>query len=227
MRLILGNKLYSSWSMRPWLLMKVVGIEFSEEVVPLFKEGSKEKILARSPSGKVPCLVDGDVVVWESLAIMEYLAERFPDKGVWPSDVRARAHARAAASEMHAGFQPLRAALPMNLSKRFVLPELGSEAAANVARVESLWREARVRFAADGPFLYGSFCAVDAMFTPVVTRFDTYQVPVSTDTRAYMDAILALPALIAWRRDGLAEPRAWDLPHYEAGHVAVEEFARP
>ncbi len=226
MRLVIGNKLYSSWSLRPWLALRVAGIAFEEEVIPLYQPDTKSRILAHSPSGKVPCLIDGDVTVWESIAIIEYLAEKFPDRGVWPVDAGARAHARAASAEMHAGFQPLRAACPMNLSKRFAHRDFGADVDASVARVEALWREARTRFgAATGePFLYGAFSGADAMFAPVVTRLDTYQVKVAADTRSYMNAVLGHPAFTAWRREALAEPSEWDLPHYEAGHTAVLDF---
>jgi glutathione S-transferase len=229
MRLVIGNKLYSSWSLRPWLLMQALGLPFEEQVIPLYKDGSKARILEASPSGKVPCLIDGGTTVWESLAIVEYLAERFPDKGIWPADTNARAHARAISSEMHAGFQPLRAACPMNLGKRFAPRDFGPDVSASVARIEAIWCEARAAFGSHrkGPFLYGPFTAADAMYAPVVTRLDTYQVTVSADTRAYMEAILHHPAFLQWRAEALAEPAAWDLPHYEEGHVAVEHFRRP
>jgi glutathione S-transferase len=226
MLLLLGNKLYSSWSLRPWILMRTLGLSFDEEVIPLFKDGGKERILAHSPTGKVPCLVDGDVTVWESLAIAEYLAERFPDKTVWPRDMRARAHARAISSEMHAGFQPLRAGCPMNLGARFAPKDYASEVLANVARIEALWRQARGVFAdkSAGPFLYGAFSAADAMYAPVVTRLDSYQLPVTVGSRAYMDAILTHPAFVEWRAAALAEPADWNLPHYEDGHTVVERL---
>jgi glutathione S-transferase len=229
MRLVIGNKLYSSWSLRPWLLMRALGLPFEEQVIPLYKADSKARILEASPSGKVPCLIDGGTTVWESLAIMEYLAERFPDKGVWPADPGARAHARAIASEMHAGFQPLRVACPMNLGKRFAPRDFGPDGSANVARIEDIWREARGRFGNDGmgPFLYGPFTAADAMYAPVVTRLDTYQMQVAADTRTYMDAILRHPGFVQWRAEALAEPDSWDLPHYEEGHVTAEDYRRP
>lgn len=140
MLLVIANKLYSSWSLRPWILMRELGIPFDEEVIPLRRADTKARILARSGAGKCPVLIDDDVTVWESLAIAEYLAEKFPDKGVWPADVKARAHARAASNEMHAGFQPLRAACPMNLGKRFAPRDFGPDVAASVARLEVLWR---------------------------------------------------------------------------------------
>lgn len=226
MHLVIANKLYSSWSLRPWILMRALAILFTEETIPLRQPDSKALMLARSPTGKCPVLVDGDATVWESLAIIEYLAECFPDKNVWPRDRQARAHARAAASEMHAGFQPLRQKCPMNLRARFAPKDRGPEVVESVARVEALWREARSRFAgeAGGPFLYGAFCAADAMFAPVVTRLDTYQLPVAADTRAYMDAVLGHPAFLTWRAEALAEPAQWNVADYEEGETPVEVF---
>jgi glutathione S-transferase len=240
MQLYVANKLYSSWSLRPWLLMTALDIPFDEAVIPMHFPDSKARMLDVSPTGKMPVLIvpPSDMpsngraisgscggshhVIWESLAIMEFLHERFPDKGVWPRVPAARAHARAAANEMHAGFQALRNACPMNLGKRFAARDLGSDVADNVRRLEGLWSEARVRFGAAGPYLYGAFSATDAMFAPVVTRLDTYQVPVSSETRRYMDAILAHPAFVKWRTEALAEP--WTIDHYEEGWTAVENF---
>ena len=226
MLLVVANKLYSSWSLRPWILMRALSIPFEDEVIPMGFPYSKARMLARSPTGKCPVLVDGGVSVWESLAIMEYLAEKFPDKGIWPADSKARAHARSAANEMHAGFQPLRQACPMNLSKRFAPRELGPDVAASVARIEQLWREARSTFGADGPYLYGRFCAADAMYAPIVTRLDTYRIDVAADTRAYMDTVLELPAFLEWRTAALAEPISWDMPRYEEGLTPDEVFPR-
>lgn len=222
MHLYIANKLYSSWSLRPWVLMTALDIPFEETVIPLYFPDSKARILDVSPNGKMPCLVDGEVKVWESLAIMEYLNERFPDSGVWPVDAEARAHARATASEMHAGFQPLRAACPMNLTKRFAPRDLGSDVADNVRRLEGMWADARRRFGSRGSFLYGPFCAADAMYAPVVTRLETYQIPVASETRRYMDAVLAHPAFVQWRTEALAEP--WTIDHYEEGWTPVETF---
>jgi glutathione S-transferase len=222
MKLIIANKLYSSWSLRPWMLMTALGIPFEETVIPMYFPDSKTRMLDVSPTGKMPCLIDGDVTVWESLAIMEYLHERFPHKGVWPADAKARAHARAVANEMHAGFQALRNACPMNLGKRFAPRDPSSDVADNVRRLESLWADARRRFGAGGSFLYGNFSVADAMYAPVVTRLDTYQVPVSSGTRHYMDEVLAHPAFVKWREAALAEP--WTISHYEEGWTVVETF---
>jgi glutathione S-transferase len=229
MHLVVANKLHSSWSLRPWILMRALGISFTEETIPMYQADSKARMLAKGPTGKCPVLIDGDVTVWESLAIIEYVAEKFPGKGVWPADAKARAHARSAANEMHAGFQPLRQKCPMNLRARFAFKDRGPEVAESVARIEALWREARARFGSRSaqPFLYGAFCGADAMYAPVVTRLDTYQIPVAAETRAYMDALLAHPAFVAWRTDALAEPAAWNVfDRYEEGETPVEIFKR-
>lgn len=222
LHLVVANKLYSSWSLRPWMVLKAFGIPFSETVIPLRLAESKAAIEKFSPSGKVPVLIDGAVTVWESLAIIEYVAEKFPEHAIWPRDASARAEARAVSSEMHGGFLALRQACPMHLGKRFKTPALSDDAKANVARIETLWREAHADFGAAGPYLFGTFSAADAMFAPVVTRLDTYQIPVARDTRAYMDLILAHPSLVAWRNAARAEP--WRIGDYETGHEAVETF---
>lgn len=225
MHLFIANKLYSSWSLRPWMVMRAFDIPFEETVIPLYQPDTKERVRKVSPSGKVPCLTDGDVKVWESLAIIEYLGEKFPEKAIWPRDPKARAHARAAANEMHAGFQALRSACPMNLGKRFARKDRGAAMEADVARITSLWREAGQLFGSGGPFLYGAFSAADAMFAPVATRFDTYQIEVEPDIRAYMDAIFLHPAFIAWREAALEEP--WVISPYDEGETPVEVFHRP
>ena len=218
--LAIGNKLYSSWSLRAWMLLKAFDIPFEETVIAMYKPDTKERMLAFGPTGKVPAIRDGDMVVWESLAIMEHIAERFAERGIWPSDPVARAHARSACSEMHAGFTGIRSACPMNLTKRFVPRDRGDAVRADVARLEALWGEARSRFGGDGPFLYGRFSAADAMYAPVVTRLDTYQIDVSPQTRAYMEAVLSHPAFVAWKADAFREP--WALPHYEEGETVAE-----
>ncbi len=233
MHLYIGNKLYSSWSLRPWFLMTALGLPFKETVIPLYHPDSKARMLDVSPAGKVPVLVDvpeartgdGDAIVWETMAIAEYLHERFPDKGVWPKDPQVRAHARAISNEMHAGFQALRSMCPMNLGKRFAPRDLTSDAADNVRRIEGMWSDARRRFGGDGKFLYGAFSAADAMYAPIVTRLDTYQIRVAPATRRYMDDVLAHPAFVKWRTEAFAEP--WTIPHYEEGWTAVEVFHKP
>ncbi|MBV9969590.1 MAG: glutathione S-transferase family protein [Xanthobacteraceae bacterium] len=213
LRLVLGNKNYSSWSFRPWLALKVAGIPFEETVVPIYIPGAREKILEFSPSGKVPVLIDGAVHVWESLAIIEYAAEKFPAAGLWPQSTESRAHARAVANEMHGGFLPLRRACPMNMRRRPGAIALSADVLADVARIEEIWTDCQARYG--GPFLLGAFCAADAMFAPVVSRFHTYAVAVGPVTRAYMDAIMALPAWGEWQ--AAAAQEKWVLPQYEMG----------
>lgn len=204
MKLIVANKNYSSWSLRPWLVMRHFGIAFEEELARLDGAGWKAHLQAVSPTGRVPVLIDGDLAIPESLAIIEYLAERFPELRMWPADPAARAVARALAAEMHAGFSALRAAAPMNL--RAALPgRVDPDAIAeDLRRIEEIWRTYPGQ--SGGPFLFGAFSAADAMFAPVATRLETYAIEVAPATRAYMDAILALPAFIEWKRAALEEP---------------------
>lgn len=205
LKLVIGNKRYSSWSLRPWLVMTHFAIPFEEIPVLLDTPEFKPTVLKYTPSGKVPCLVDGDIHVFETLAIIEYLAEIFPETAIWPTDRAARALARSMSNEMHAGFVGLRGACPMNLRRRFARKDRGEAATRDVARIVESWREARARFGAGGPFLFGAFSAADAMFAPVVTRLDTYDWAVDPDIRAYMDAVLALPAYRAWKAGADAE----------------------
>jgi glutathione S-transferase len=213
LKLTIGNKNYSSWSMRPWIAMKVAGIAFDETVISLNDPQFKPTLLELSPTGKVPALVDGDVHVWESLAILEYVAEKFPAVNLWPADAGARAHARAIANEMHAGFIPLRRHYPMNMWRPVKKREPTPEAAANIGRIDEMWSHCLATFAGGGPFLFGGFTAADAMFAPVVSRFATYAVEVSAPARAYMDAMMALPAWSEWRAAALKE--TWVLPEDE------------
>jgi len=205
LHLTIGNKNYSSWSFRPWLALKVAAIPFEETVIPIHYPGSKEKFLERSPAGKVPILKDGAVTVWESLAILEYVAEKFPDAALWPRDAAARAHSRTIASEMHAGFVPLRRQCPMNMWRPVKKLELSAETAANVARIDAMWSDCRARFGGDGPFLFGRFGGADAMYAPVVSRFHTYAVEVSAVSSAYMQTMMALPAWQEWYDAALKE----------------------
>ncbi|WP_306224775.1 glutathione S-transferase family protein [Bosea beijingensis] len=224
MKLLIGNKCYSSWSLRAWLLMRATGIAFTEQLVPLDEPGFKEAIFAAAPGsgGTVPTLVDGDVVVWETLAICEYLHDTQPQAGIWPRDKAARAHARAIASEMHAGFTALRSACPMNLGKRFAGRDRGPGVARDVERLTSLWRQARERFGAGGQFLYGAFSAADAMFAPVVTRLDTYGIAVDAVSQDYMQAVLALPAYREWLAAALVEP--WIVAQDEVDEPALVDL---
>jgi glutathione S-transferase len=219
LRLIIGNKNYSSWSLRPWIAMKVAGIPFAEEVISLDAKDFKQRVTKVSGTGKVPALVDGDVHVWESLAILEYLAEKLPQTGLWPADPHARAYARAVAAEMHAGFVPLRRALPMNMWRPVKPRELAPDVQADVARIDAMWTDCRNRFGAGGAFLFGAFGAADAMYAPVVSRFHTYRVGVGPVARAYMAAVTALPAWAEWRAAAISEP--WVLAEDEVDWPTV------
>ncbi len=219
LKLIIGNKNYSSWSFRPWIAMKVAGIPFDEEVISLNAEDFKARIGSISGTGKVPTLIDGGIRVWESLAILEYLAEKFPAAGLWPADPQARALARAISSEMHSGFLPLRRHLPMNMWRPVKRRELTPEAEANVLRIEAMWTDCRNRYGQGGAFLFGRFGAADAMYAPVVSRFHTYAVELSAVARGYIEAVLALPAWAEWRAAALVEP--WVLPEDEVDWPTV------
>ena len=233
-RIIIANRIYSSWSLRPWVLLRARGIDFDETFVPFHEPNFNAVVIAAaggSGSGKVPALVHNGNVVWESLSILEYLHEQFPDRGVWPSDVAARAHARSISSEMHAGFTALRMACPMNLGRRYAERDRGEDVAKNVQRICFLWKEARERFgkkatgAQAGPFLYGAFSAADAMYTPVVTRLDTYSITVEPEIREYMDAVLKHPAYVAWLDAALKEP--WIDVKDESGEPAIANLRDP
>jgi glutathione S-transferase len=213
LHLVIGNKNYSSWSFRPWLAMKVAGIAFDETVISLEAKDFKARVMAVSGAGKVPVLIDGETRIWESLAILEYLAEKFPAAALWPKDGSARAQARAVAAEMHAGFVSLRRLLPMNVWRPVKPRALDDGSKTDVARIETIWRDCRARFGAAGPFLFGAFGAADAMYAPVVWRFHTYAVEVSDTARAYMGAMMALPAWREWRDAARREP--WVLEHDE------------
>ncbi len=219
LKLTIGNKNYSSWSFRPWIAMKVAGIAFDEEVISLNAADFKTRVGKLSGTGKVPALTDGAVHVWESLAILEYLAEKFPAAGLWPADPAARAHARAIAAEMHAGFVPLRRLLPMNMWRPVKRLALTPEAEANVRRIDAMWTDCRNRYGKGGAFLFGSFGAADAMYAPVVSRFHTYAVEISEAARGYMNAMMALPAWAEWHAAALQEP--WVLPEDEVDWPTV------
>ena len=203
--LVVGNKNYSSWSLRPWLALRVAGVDFEEVRIPLYRDDTPAAIARWSPAGKVPVLRHGDVTVWESLAICEYAAEVLaPGAGLWPAEPAARAHARAIAAEMHAGFGALREALPMNLRARVRLP-LSPAVRADVERVVAIWEDCRARFGAGGPFLFGAFGIADAMYAPVATRFDSYGVSLPPVARSYADALRALAPMREWTEAGVAE----------------------
>src|SRR3977135_3735901 len=206
LQLVIGNKNYSSWSMRPWLALRANHIAFDEVFIPLYTgDDDKKRILSFTHSGKVPALIDGDVTIWDSLAIIEYLAERFPEAKLWPEDRARRAHARSISAEMHSGFAALRNECGMNLHRPVGPIALSDDASANIPRVPETWIEHSDRYGKFGPFLFGSFGGADAMFAPVVHRFRTYAIPVAPEVQAYMDTMMSLPALQEWTSAGLAE----------------------
>jgi glutathione S-transferase len=202
----IGNKNYSSWSLRGWLMLKQSGAAFEEVVIPLRETQTRTTILRHSPSGRVPALERGELVIWESLAIGEYLADRFPDAGLWPADPAARGVARAVSAEMHAGFSALRSHLPMNIRSTFAGRGLTPEAQADINRVTALWRDCRKRFGQDGLFLFGPPTIADAMYAPVVSRFRTYKVALDEEAQLYADAVWALPAMQEWATAASHEP---------------------
>jgi glutathione S-transferase len=205
MILVIGNKNYSSWSLRPWLALKVFGFDFDEKKIPLYGEGSKEAILNYSPAGKVPVLVDGKTTVWDSLAILEYVAEKNPK--LWPSNPADRALARSISAEMHSGFPDLRNHMSMNVRKRYPGKGRTPEVLAEIERIKAIWNEAKK------PFLFGAFTAADAMYAPVVLRFRTYEVELPRSARGYYEAMLALPALQEWI--AAAERESEMLPQFD------------
>jgi glutathione S-transferase len=212
--LVLANKAYSSWSMRPWMVLKHFDIPFDEIVIPMNQPETHAEMLKHAPSGKCPSLHDGTISVWDSLAIIEYLAETYPTFPIWPRGTEARAYARSLSAEMHSGFMALRRECPMNIRRPRRAIKVSEDVRADVVRIDEAFADARTRFGAAGAFLFGDFSAADAMFAPVVNRFDTYDLPVSDTTRAYMAAMKALPAWQQWERDAFAEP--WRIEHYEA-----------
>jgi glutathione S-transferase len=203
--LIVGNKNYSSWSLRGWLAARAAGIAFDEVLVRLSEPGSRNELLRHSPAGKVPVLKHGARVIWDSLAIIEYLAEVRPEAGLWPADPGARALARSIAAEMHAGFQALRSSMPMNLRKSLPGKGRSPDVAEDIERIRAIWRDCRERFGAAGPFLFGRFSAADAMYTPVATRFRTYAVELDQLCQDYVDAVLSRPDFLVWHAAALDE----------------------
>ena len=205
MKLLIGNKNYSSWSLRPWLLLTHLEIPFEEEKLSFNDPAFKARVGKYSPVGQVPVLVDGDVAVWDSLAIAEYVAETFPDRGVWPADRAARARARSICAEIHAGFSALRNAMPMNCELRFDWVPQDLQVQRDIARVVASWSDCRARFGAGGPFLFGAFSAADAFYAPVVRRFLGFAVKLPDVAAAYVATMDTLPAMRAWVTAGLAE----------------------
>jgi glutathione S-transferase len=210
LKLTLANRNYSSWSLRAWLVLERTGAPFEAQVIPLRQPDTDAEIRRRSPSGRLPVLLDGDVLVWDSLAIAEYLAERFPSTRLWPSDPTARATARAACAELHAGFTALRQTLPMNLRRRrpggFEAPSV----MADIARITKIWLDLRHEYGAGGPYLFGEWGIADAFFTPIAARFRTYGVPLPPEAAAYRDALLTWPAFRRWEAEAEREP--WTIP---------------
>ena len=211
--LTIGNKAYSSWSLRPWLLLQQFEIPFAERVIPLYEPTSSLEIQRHSPSGKVPVLDADGIVVWDSLAIAEFVAEARADLAIWPREPAARAMARSLCAEMHGGFGALRAACPTNFRRTPKATVFSAEVKRDIDRVEAAWAAARQQWGQGGPFLFGAFTAADAMFAPVVNRFHAYAVEVTDETRAYMEAIRALPAWKAWIEAAGSEP--WVIEKFE------------
>jgi glutathione S-transferase len=213
MSLVLGNKNYSSWSLRPWIAMRQAQVPFDEIQIPLRQEDSRRRVLEFSPSGKVPCLVHGTLNVWESIAICEYVAEHYPDKHLWPEDSTKRAVARAVSAEMHAGFQNLRQNMPLNCRARFPGRGRASGVQEDIDRITAIWRECRQRYGTGGSLLFGGFSIADAMFAPVVLRFRTYGVDLDPVSSQYSDAVLDLSATKEWL--AAAEKEPWTIAVYE------------
>ncbi len=213
-KLIIGNKNYSSWSLRPWILLKEVGIAFEEVRIPLFQAGYKSEILKHSPSGKVPALRAGSVTVWDSLAICEYIAELYPEKGCWPDDREARALARSVSHEMHSGFFEIRNALPMNCRKQTEMSNISSELQSEIDRISEIWGSCRHLFSKEGDFLFGRFSTADAMYAPVVLRFNSYGIKIGDSQRAYMETIMSLGSMQEWLAEAVREKEF--IPEYDA-----------
>jgi glutathione S-transferase len=206
--LVIGNKNYSSWSLRPYMALKMAGVNFDERLVRLLVPETPKLLAPFMAAGKLPLLVHNGLVVWDTLAIIEYAAETWPAKNLWPKNRNARARARSISAEMHSSFGALRNACPMNLRRNKKPPPGGVTAgiAKDVARIESIWADCRKQFGKSGPFLFSKFSAADAMFAPVCARFETFAIPVSKASRAYMDAVLATPAFQQWKADAAKEP---------------------
>lgn len=211
LHLVIGNRNYSSWSFRPWIAMRQAGLDFTDEVIPLDRRDTRKRILAHSGAGRVPVLYHDRLKVWESLAIIEYVAETFPEAGIWSKAKAARAMARTVAAEMHAGFAALRNACPMNMRRMPSRFAVDRAVKTDVRRIEALWAECRAAHGKGGPFLFGKFSAADAMYAPVVNRLNVYGFRVGAATRDYMQAMMALPAWQEWEEGARAEP--WVIAH--------------
>lgn len=214
LKIVIGNKKYSSWSLRGWLVLKQIGVPFEEILIPLDQPNTQEQIARYSPSGRVPTLIDGEVVVWDSLAICEHLNERFPDRHLWPADRKARAVARSISAEMHSGFQNLRNDLSMKIVESIPTSTFRPEVKEEIRRIIAIWTDCRQRFAGGKPFLFGDFSNADVMFAPVVSRFRTYGVPLEGTAAAYAETIWKLPAMQEWLAAAKIEPHR--MARYEA-----------
>ncbi len=203
MTLVVGSKTFSSWSLRPWLLMKQADIPFNELVIVLNQVSTREQIKRYSPSGRIPVLLHGEVRIWDSLAIAEYLHEQFPDKGLWPRKSEDRAIARSISAEMHSGFAAMRQQLSMNVTKRFPTPALTDDTQGDLKRVFDIWNDCLSR--SGGPFLFGNFTIADAMYAPVTTRLTTYSIPLTGAIEKYVHSIAALPAMQEWIQSAQGE----------------------
>ena len=212
LKLYIGNKNYSSWSFRPWIGMKVLGVEFIEELIPFDMAGGNPKFKTFSPTGKVPVLIDGDQTIFESLAILDHLSRKFPDKGFWPLDGRAHSHAVAISCEMLGGFSALRNQCPMNMRRPIVKMEQDEALQKDVSRIEKLWSDCLAQ--SGGPFLFGNFSIADAMYAPVVNRFDVYKLSENQTVLTYMENMKSLDAWQEWETAGKAEP--WIVDQDEA-----------
>ena len=211
--LYLGNKNYSSWSLRAWLVLKRTGAAFDETVIPLRQADTREQILRHSPSGKVPVLDFKGTAVWDSLAIAEFLAEAYPKANLWPKDREARARARAVSAEMHSGFPDLRRSMPMNMRSSFPGREITPETQADINRITAIWRDCRSKAGQSGDFLFGEFTIADAMFAPVASRFKTYGIALEKTPGAYAETLLNLPDMKEWSEAAHQEP--WVIPDFE------------
>ncbi|MCC3304366.1 glutathione S-transferase family protein [Sneathiella sp. HT1-7] len=212
--LVIGNKRYSSWSLRGWLAAKLSGMEFEEVLVPLYRPGCHEKLKEVNPAAppKVPSLKIGDAAVWDTLAICEFLAEQYPDAHLWPEDTFIRAHARSVVAEMHSSFQALREHVPMDLSKKLPYGALPEDVEADIARICEIWRECRTKYSGRGPYLFGEISIADVFFAPVLVRLYSHSVPLDDVCQEYFGTLWALPEFVEWRV--AAEKEEWTITDY-------------
>ena len=217
--LIIGNKNYSSWSLRPWIFMKQLGVEFQEKRIPLFTETTDQQLAPYFSDFKVPVLLDGDFAVWDSLAIVEYVSENYLDSKGWPADQKARALARSMSAVMPSSFADVRSEMPMNCRKKLARHTLSAVANRQVQRIKDMWHRAKTQYGTEGDWLFGEFCIADAMFAPVASRFRTYGVALEGPARDYADAVLSLPAMREWA--AAAETECWIIEAEEVGGPAL------